>query len=73
MMKNFLWEIIETYFRGQHLDRLVRHQLESYNELVDVQLQKTINMFNPVTINHIDEDNYKLKMIINFYLLKAFT
>ena len=28
------WTIIESYFRGQHLDRLVRHQLESYNNFV---------------------------------------
>lgn len=66
------WKIIETYFRGQHLDRLVRHQLESYNEFVDVHMQKTINMFNPVTIDHVEEDKYRLKMIINFGKLYIF-
>ena len=72
MMKNILWEIIETYFRGQHLDRLVRHQLESYNEFVDIQMQKTVNMFNPVTIHHNEEDKYKLKIIVNFGKLYVF-
>ena len=40
------WNIIETYFEGQHLERLVRHQLESYNNFVDNQITKTIDMFN---------------------------
>ena len=28
------WTLIESYFKGQHLERLVRHQLESYNNFV---------------------------------------
>jgi DNA-directed RNA polymerase beta subunit len=44
------WSIIESYFKGQHLDRLVRHQLESYNNFVGYQIIKTIEMFNPVHI-----------------------
>jgi len=28
------WNIIESYFRGQHLERFVRHQLELYNNFV---------------------------------------
>jgi DNA-directed RNA polymerase beta subunit len=44
------WYIIESYFRGQHLERFVRHQLESYNNFVGYQIIKTIEMFNPVHI-----------------------
>jgi len=44
------WSIIESYFHGHHLDRLVRHQLESYNNFVSYQITKTIEMFNPVRI-----------------------
>ena len=44
------WNIIESYFRGQHLERFVRHQLESYNNFVSYQIIKTIEMFNPVHI-----------------------
>jgi DNA-directed RNA polymerase II subunit RPB2 len=44
------WTILESYFKGQHLDRLIRHQLESYNNFVSYQIQKTIEMFNPVKI-----------------------
>ena len=44
------WDIIESYFRGQHLERFVRHQLESYNNFVGYQIIKTIEMFNPVHI-----------------------
>ena len=44
------WSIIESYFKGQHLERLVRHQLESYNNFVGFQIIKTIEMFNPVHI-----------------------
>jgi DNA-directed RNA polymerase II subunit RPB2 len=44
------WHIIESYFRGQHLERFVRHQLESYNNFVGYQITKTVEMFNPVHI-----------------------
>ena len=44
------WKIIESYFKGKHLERLVRHQIESYNAFVTKQIINTIKMFNPVTI-----------------------
>lgn len=44
------WTVIESYFKGQHLQRLVKHQLESYNNFVGYQINKTIEMFNPVHI-----------------------
>jgi DNA-directed RNA polymerase beta subunit len=53
------WSIIESYFRGHHLDRLVRHQLESYNNFVNHQIIKTIEMFNPVHIA--SEQDYDIK------------
>ena len=42
--------IIHSYFNGQHLERIVRHQIESYNYFVGQQISKTIEMFNPVCI-----------------------
>jgi DNA-directed RNA polymerase beta subunit len=65
------WNIIETYFQDQHLERLVRHQLESYNNFVGYQIIKTIEMFNPV---HIKSENdydpasgrYSLEIYITF-------
>ena len=65
------WSIIDSYFRDQHLERLVRHQLESYNNFVGYQIIKTIEMFNPV---HIKSENdydpisqkYALEIIITF-------
>ena len=50
------WSIIESYFKGHHLERLVRHQLESYNNFVGYQINKTIEMFNPVHI--VSENDY---------------
>jgi DNA-directed RNA polymerase beta subunit len=44
------WSIIGAYFNKQHLKRLVRHQIESYNDFVSNQIQRTIEMFNPVII-----------------------
>ena len=35
-------KIVETYFKGQHLQRLVRHQIESYNLFVNHQIEQTI-------------------------------
>jgi DNA-directed RNA polymerase II subunit RPB2 len=65
------WNIIESYFKGQHLERLVRHQLESYNNFVGYQITKTIEMFNPVHIAS-DQDydpiskKHSLEVIITF-------
>ena len=65
------WTIIESYFGDQHLERLVRHQLESYNNFVGYQIIKTIEMFNPVNIkseNDYDDKSgkYSLEMFITF-------
>ena len=51
------YNIIESYFRGQYLERLVRHQIESYNHFVNYQIQRTIQMFNPVVIH--SENDYR--------------
>jgi len=65
------WTIIEAYFKGKHLKRCVRHQLESYNYFVNHQIQQTIDMFNPVTI-HSEQDynpdlgKYSLELILSF-------
>ena len=65
------WTIIKSYFNNKHLEQLVKHQIESYNEFVDIQLPKTINMFNPVRVVS-DQDyienvgKYRLEIYINF-------
>jgi DNA-directed RNA polymerase II subunit RPB2 len=65
------WHIIESYFKGHHLERLVRHQLESYNNFIGYQIIKTIEMFNPVRIvseNDYDPVNnkYSLEIFVTF-------
>ncbi len=45
------YSVIESYFASQHLERLVRHQIESYNHFINFQIQRTIQMFNPVVIH----------------------
>ena len=65
------WTIIESYFKDQHLSQLVRHQLESYNDFVNNQIQKTIDMFNPVQMssdNDYDKESgkHKLEIFITF-------
>ena len=62
------WDIVETYFKDCHLSQLVRHQLESYNDFVTHQIQKTIDMFNPVVIkseNDLDKESGKYSLEIN--------
>ena len=44
------WNVLNSYFKGMHLQRLVRHQIESYNEWVTVELSRTIEMFNPISV-----------------------
>ena len=65
------WTIIGAYFKNQHLKRLVRHQIESYNDFVNNQIQNTIEMFNTVSVA--SEHDYcrksrknKLEMEITF-------
>ena len=65
------WTIIESYFEGKHLERLVKHQLESYNNFAGYQIIKTIEMFNPVNIkSEQDYDaksgKYSLELFITF-------
>jgi DNA-directed RNA polymerase II subunit RPB2 len=65
------WTIIGSYFEGKYLDQLVRHQIESYNDMVNVQLKRTIDMFNPVKIaSEQDYDKithkYRLEVEVNF-------
>lgn len=71
------YEIIESYFRGQHLERLVRHQIESYNHFINYQAQRTIQMFNPVTIrsehDYIEEHGqYFLEIQVSFENFKLY-
>jgi DNA-directed RNA polymerase II subunit RPB2 len=71
------FDIIETYFDGKHLDRLVRHQIESYNNFINYQVQRTIQMFNPVTIHSENDyvaetDKYFLEIFISFVNFKLY-
>jgi DNA-directed RNA polymerase II subunit RPB2 len=71
------WHIIESYFKGQQLERFVRHQLESYNNFVSYQITKTIEMFNPVHIaSEQDFDpvskKYALEIFITFENFKIY-
>ena len=59
------FDILQSYFEGKPLERLVRHQLESYNNFVNYQMQRTIEMFNPITIKsdadyNVENDTYGL-------------
>jgi DNA-directed RNA polymerase II subunit RPB2 len=71
------FNLIESYFGGQHLQRLVRHQLESYNHFINFQIQRTIQMFNPVIIHsendYVTEHNqYCLEVQIEFENFKLY-
>ena len=65
------WDVIGSYFEGQELQRLVNHQIESYNDFVMTQLNKTVTMFNPVTVrspHFYDKENkqYSLEAVLTF-------
>ena len=70
------WTLIESYFRNHHLERLVRHQIDSYNYFVQNQLQSTIDMFNPIKNIHSEHDfnvelnKYNLDMEIEMRNMK---
>ena len=65
------WTIITSYFEGDPLERLVRHQLESYNNFVSYQISKTIDMFNNLCIKSEQDfdpinNKYSLEIHITF-------
>lgn len=69
--------ILESYFEGHHLERLVRHQIESYNHFVNYQIQRTIQMFNPVTIRSendfvAEKEKYFLEISVSFGNFKLY-
>ena len=71
------FQVIESYFHGQHLERLVRHQIESYNHFVNYQIQRTIQMFNPVTIHSENDyvpekEKYLLEIFLSFTNFKLY-
>ena len=71
------FDIIQSYFNGQHLERLVRHQIESYNHFINYQIFKTIQMFNDVTIHSENDyvpekDMYLLEIDVSFGNFKLY-
>ena len=48
--ENDSWTVIESYFKHIHLHQLVKHQVDSYNDFIQNQMIKTIDMFNPLII-----------------------
>ena len=63
------WTIIESYFKNQHLTRLVRHQLESYNNFINFQIRRTIDMFNPLrVVSEHDFDPVSKKYALEIYI-----
>ena len=68
LISGMSWEIIESYFRRDHLEKLVRHQLESYNHFTNYDIQRTIHMFNPVNVSTELEDsnNTRIESTIHF-------
>lgn len=71
------YTLLESYFEAQHLERLVRHQIESYNHFINYQIQRTIQMFNPVCIRSENdfvesEGAYMLEIIASFDNFKLY-
>ena len=71
------YTIIESYFKGQSSSRLVRHQIESYNHFINLQMPETIRMFNNTKIRSIkdynpEKDQYGLEIEVNFENLKIY-
>ena len=45
------WALLDSYWGSDPRAQLVRHQQESYNEFINTNFKKTIDMFNPMTIH----------------------
>jgi DNA-directed RNA polymerase II subunit RPB2 len=65
------FDILSSYFDGKPLERLTRHQIESYNHFVNYQMQRTIEMFNPVTIkseNDYNPETSQYGLVVKLFL-----
>jgi len=65
------WSVIESYFKHTHLHQLVKHQVDSYNDFIQNQMTKTIDMFNPLIIksphDYLPEyKKYRLEVEVRF-------
>jgi DNA-directed RNA polymerase beta subunit len=58
------YTIIKSYFEGKHLERLVRHQIESYNHFINNQVQNTIDMFIIISSDYLFLTLFKIIIII---------
>jgi DNA-directed RNA polymerase II subunit RPB2 len=62
------WILIESYFKPHHLERLSRHQIESYNYFVNTQIHRTVEMFNPIRVaseHDFDAVSKKHSLVLN--------
>jgi DNA-directed RNA polymerase II subunit RPB2 len=71
------WNVINSYFQDKHLHQLVKHQIESYNDFIQNQMKKTIEMFNPLVVRSIQDyikefKKYRLQIVINFENLSLY-
>ena len=70
-LKEVSWNIIELYYKKDYKNRLIRHQVESYNNFVTYQIKQTINMFNPFKVSsYLEDTDTNIDIIINFSNLK---
>ena len=60
------WTIISSYYKHNVLRRLSQHQIDSYNDFI-IQIQKTIQMFNPYRI--VSDQDYDIKS--GFYCIEV--
>ena len=68
---NSIWKLVELYFKDRHLERCIRHQVESYNDFINNRITDTIEMFNPVTIRS-EQDYDKVNKKYNLELILSF-
>ena len=55
------WAPIRAFFGAAHLERLVEHQISSYNQFITSYLPQTIEQFNPTVIHSDQYYNKDLK------------
>ena len=68
---NKAFNVLSSYFDGKPLERLARHQLESYNNFVNFQMQRTIEMFNPIVIkadSEYEQESETFGLVVNLYI-----
>ena len=63
------WGIIQSFFGDNYLEKLIEHQLDSYNDFITNKIPQIITTMSPITVwNEYSEDHKKYKYEVQMHI-----